>query len=814
MRFLRRLVLILCLGVLPALMPLLLPTVVAAQDQPPALDYAMWEEAAKRTDDALAADRISNATLDDLRKRVVEWRAKFSAMQGLNADRIETTKGQIAALGPVPTAEAPDAPNVAARRKELTDQLNDLQAPGLAATEARTRADGLVRQIDARVRMRHANELLRLFPTPLDPRNWPAGLAVLTQGTRTLWSEITDAWGTEQHRKELKDNLPLILLLLGLAALFVLRGPGFIERQAHRLLSRGRTGGRDIVAAVVSFGQVLVPVIGVILLVGAMSTGMTGTRTTALLGALPVAAFAFFLMRWIGAWIFRENGPASNVSGRPAEAQFLAQMLGIVIALETIRRAFTTEVRPPLSMAAQSVWAAPLVCLAAVVLFRLGQLIRPNSHTAGLADSATEFRNGLLRILGTATIAVAIISPLLAVVGYVSAANALIWPMVTTLALIGLFLLIQRFGVDIYLVLTRQGEEGRDGIAPVILGTILALLSVPVLALTWGARVSDLQEAWTRLREGVSVGGTQISPTVLLAFFVIFLLGYGLTRLTQAGLRAAILPRTRFDKGVQNAIVSGIGYVGIFLAALAALTGAGINLSALGYVLGALSVGIGFGLQNIVQNFVSGIILLIERPISEGDMIEVNGQFGTVKGISVRSTWIETFDRTDVIVPNADLISGVVTNLTRGNLTGRLILPVGVAYGSDTRKVEAILREIAEAEPVVMVDPKPNVFFTALGADSLNFEVRAILSDVNLKMGVQTEMLHKIVERFAAEGIEIPFAQRDIWLRNAGELLQGRRRPAKTAPEPETSATVAQDRARQPDRERINNDPTEDDGDR
>lgn len=688
--------------------------------------------------------------------------------------------------------------------------MNDLQAPGLAATEARTRADALVRQIDTRIRTRQANELLRLFPTPLDPRNWPAGGAVLTQGARTLWSEVTDAWGNEQHRKELKDNLPLILLFLGVAGLFVLRAPRFIERQARRLLSSGRTGGRDIVAAVVSFGQVLVPVIGVVLLVAAIeSTGMTGTRMTALLESLPAGAFAFFLMRWIGAWIFRENGPASNISDRAAEAQFHVQMLGFVIALETIRQAFTTEVRPPLSMAAQSVWAAPLVCLAAIVLFRLGQLIRPKSPPAAFADSAVEFRNWLLRILSTAMIAVAIISPLMAVVGYVSAANALIWPMVTTIALIGLFLLVQRFGVDIYLVLTRQGEEGRDGIAPVILGTILAFLAVPVMALTWGARVSDLQEAWTRLSEGVAVGGTQISPTILLAFFVIFLFGYGLTRLTQAGMRAAILPRTRFDKGVQNAIISGIGYVGIFLAALAALTGAGIDLSALGYVLGALSVGIGFGLQNIVQNFVSGIILLIERPISEGDMIEVNGQTGTVKGISVRSTWIETFDRTDVIVPNADLISGVVTNLTHGNLTGRMILPVSVGYGSDTRKVEAILREIAEAEPLILVEPRPNVFFMRLGADGLDFEIRAILSDVNFKMGVQTEMLHKIIERFAAEGIEIPFPQRDIWLRNAGDLFPRRKRQAAPVPVPVPPAEP-----RQPDLERINNDPAEDDGER
>jgi small-conductance mechanosensitive channel len=382
---------------------------------------------------------------------------------------------------------------------------------------------------------------------------------------------------------------------------------------------------------------------------------------------------------------------------------------------------------------------------------------------------------------------VAVVGPLMAAVGYLNLTEAVMIPTGRTLGILGLILVLQGPIRDVYALAARKTfEQASEALFPVLVNLLLVIALAPVVALIWGMRPEQLFEIWDGLSAGIQVGETRITPGIFLAVIFVFA-----TRMLQGALRSTVLPRTKLDVGARNAVTSGIGYVGIALAAVIAVTTAGIDLTALGVVLGALSVGIGFGLQNVVNNFVSGIILLIERPISEGDWIEVVPTMGIVKSISVRSTTIETFDKTDVIVPNADLIAGTVTNWTRGNTIGRAVVLVGVAYGSDTRHVQQVLLDIARGHPDVAKYPEPGVDFLGFGADSLDFRVRMILRDINKLVSVKTEVHHQIAERFKAEGIEIPFAQRDLWLRNP-EVLRPATEPA--APPASGPATMPEDK--------------------
>ncbi|MFK7751052.1 MAG: DUF3772 domain-containing protein [Sedimentitalea sp.] len=755
-----------------------------AQDSDtPSEIYQSWLQVASRAEAAVDAQRASNVTFERLRGEVANYRETFTRLRDLNTSRIRTLQSQLSALGPAPELGEEQA-EIAALRATLNGQLDELRAPRIVAEEAYNRANGLVGEIDRIIRDRQTNELMSRGMSPLNPGIWVSSYREVGRFFTAVRRETVSAMTAETSRVELRRNLPLLVVLSAVGLLLVIRGTRWAERLGEYLRGFGGRGS-GVWSFIVSLARIFVPLAGVVAITQAISlSGMLGARSDTFVRSLPAWGALLLQFNWVCNRLFvtpteqREAMTPKRLRSVRFYVALLAMMLILVSAISILEQVEN------LTETTRAVLGFVPVVLTGLGLIRLQHVaLRPAPLPPETGEDTGPRRVGLVGLIPLLRRIMALIGvtgPVLAAVGYGNAAEALVYPTVLTLALIAAVVILQRFLSDVFALIGKTPENGGDSLFGVLAGFVLVLAALPVAALFWGARVADLTEVWAKFLAGFQMGDTRISPLDFLTFAVLFAAGYVLTRLLQNGLRNSLLPKTRIDPGGQNAIVSGTGYIGIFLAAVIAITGAGLDLSSLAIVAGALSVGIGFGLQNIVSNFVSGIILLVERPVSKGDWSEVGGQMGYVCDISVRSTRIETFDRTDVIVPNSDLISNSVTNYTRGNTVGRVIVPVGVAYGTDTRRVEQILREIANDHPMVLVTPPASVVFQGFGADSLDFEIRAILRDVNWALGVKSDMNHAIAKRFVEEGIEIPYAQRDIWIRNPEAL-----RAENPVPEPE-----------------------------
>lgn len=733
-------------------------------------ETAAWERLAVRAEELVMRDTTSAFAIARVRAELVVWRDNFLSRTNQNAGRLATVNAQIAALGTVPES-GEEASSIAERRAALENQRRELLAPRVLAQESFARANGLISELDNKILQQQTAALFQRGPSPLNPALWPAALAATWGVVLNLGAETFASLQVQISNGHLLRNLPRAALFFGLGIFLV----GFVRRWLVRMrlqLASRETRFLPIWVFLLSLLQIFASFAGLLAVTNGLETlSVFGLRGQAVVATIPTAGMIVVLGWWLGRQVF-SDGTLPEYLGYADETRSAARRYTLAIAWVLAFGALFEAAAGSIELAAgvAATMALPILVAAGFLLWRLGRLVQ----TAPVAVADEAVSQGRVRLLiGRVCTIVAVAGPLIAVFGYASAGQALLTSSILSLGVIGVILVLQRIVHDIS-IRYQESEESKGifALLPLLVSFVVYLVSLPVFALIWGARTDDIFEIWSRFREGFALGETRISPTDFLMFAIVFSLGYILTRFVQGTLRRTVLPRTTLDLGGQNAVVAGFGYVGILLAALIAITSAGIDLSSLAIVAGALSVGIGFGLQNIVSNFVSGIILLIERPISEGDWIEVGGQMGYVRAISVRSTRIETFDRTDVIIPNADLVSGQVTNWTRGNLVGRVIVAVGVAYGTDTKKVEEILLKIAEAHPMVILTPPPAVLFTGFGASSLDFEIRAILRDVNYVVRVKSEINHEIAKEFAAAGIEIPFPQNDIWLRNP-ETLKG-----------------------------------------
>jgi potassium efflux system protein len=268
-------------------------------------------------------------------------------------------------------------------------------------------------------------------------------------------------------------------------------------------------------------------------------------------------------------------------------------------------------------------------------------------------------------------------------------------------------------------------------------------------------------------RPMLAVFGTRVSPADVLLFLATVVLVVVAARIAGHVVGARLLARTAMDRGLQYAIGRMTYYAVLIVGLMIAFQTSGIQIGSLTVVLGALGVGIGFGLQNVINNFVSGLILLAERPVQVGDWIEVGGKEGRVERIGARSTTIVTNDNISIIVPNADLITNSIVNWSHGDPTVRIRIPVGVAYGSDLDAVRAALLEVAAANHAVLPAPAPRVHFVGFGDSALELELAVWTRDVlDQQRRFRSDLNFAIDAAFRARRIQIPFPQRDVHLKS------------------------------------------------
>jgi small-conductance mechanosensitive channel len=299
----------------------------------------------------------------------------------------------------------------------------------------------------------------------------------------------------------------------------------------------------------------------------------------------------------------------------------------------------------------------------------------------------------------------------------------------------------------------------------ILVDLITILVGAVFIALIIGMNVGDMLLLLRRVLEGFDVGAVRISPGILISGALAFVAAVIVTRLIQRALMRRIFPYTQLDTGVQHSVTAGIGYVGMTVAALAAVGVMGLDLTSLALIAGALSVGIGFGLQAIVNNFVSGLILLAERPIKVGDWIKIGPYEGTVKRIKVRATEIQTFQRSEVIIPNSDLISQALVNYTHRNKIGRIDVDVPISYGVDPKVVGDVLLEIADGNRMISRWPKPYLYFHGFDDVAMRMQLRVFLIDINNFLDVTNALHFEIARRLREMDIPFPRPHSDVRLR-------------------------------------------------
>lgn len=718
-----------------------------------------------------------DARLADLRVRAEEIVEQMRAAADAMKIRVEQIQGRLTSLGEAPASgQPPEAPAVTEERTKLLNERSELNlivddAGNLSntATQLANTITNLRRTLFAQTLFRHTNLSPELFVD--------AGEAFVTEIRNfgsTMGSWLGFAW-----RYKTFSLFAAIALSIGAALLFLSGGYRFFGRFIRR---DGIENPAYIKRLSYTFWSTVIQSVTFAAFLMTSYLFLEGFNILRP-DVAPIIA-TFFGFSWFVHFVWKltysslaPDEPAwrlVKITDRGAHLLSLAILaMAIVNGLDYLLGAVSEALNSPLVLTiVKSLIASVVVGLILIWM----SFIKPVMVEGGQSNEPgrpwPRYVSLLLRAMGALLL-------LCVLAGYVGLARFASTQVVLTGAVLAL----------IYIgLLTGKALSKRGAFNDTVLGRRLALkhrfsdvgidqaglfvglavyafalaLGIPLILITWGFQIADIESWIVNFFTEFRIGNISISIIGIFGGVLLFALGYVITRWIQKWVDGNVLARSQVDLGVRNSVKTGIGYLGLGLAAITGVSAAGINLSSFALVASALSVGIGFGLQNIVSNFVSGLILLVERPFKVGDYVVTGTTEGIVKRISVRATEIETFRQQAIIVPNSDLINAPVGNWTLKNRIQRAEIKVSVSYDSDPEKVIAILLEIVSNIPEVLRNPEPHVDFLAFGGSSLDFEVRFHLADMSDGIRVRNNVRIEILRRFREGGIEIPFPRQEV----------------------------------------------------
>ncbi|WP_225770067.1 mechanosensitive ion channel family protein [Inquilinus sp. Marseille-Q2685] len=803
--FLLRLLLLL------ALFPAALPA-AAQQQEAPKPDFATQSAGWLSTLDQLQVQLSALGLTEDSYNALRDQAAAIVDQAGQAADAARAAaaeaKQMADALGPPPAEGAPpEAESVTADRKRLADQAAAADGQARQADLIRARADILLRSAAAARLDQFRRNLLSVSPAAFDPETWveipdQTGY-LLMRLLRPFQDHGSAGW---DGVGEMARRILFATIGLGIGWLvrrWLLRHFG--RRPSETVPSFGR---RVAAAAVHTIAHGVLPAM-VTLAAAVICAGWLGDRPASYvamvaLGVLAWGVVCYFLTSAATAAVLTPDEPAwrlielTDASARALHRALQAAIViwavaGMTLAIADGRILLQSELRALLVAAALTAGALALLTALPGSLWghRADLPAVPEGEAADdrpppdRPASRPPGRWPRLRLLAALLAVVVMVAGL---IGYQKLALYITYLLAATIGIGTAFLILRRMVQEaVGRFLTQpvgataklrhslfpndRGlwafETGAGLSADIVFGVAAFLALAPVLGLSAG----DISAIGSAILNGATVGGVRIAPLDILGAVVAFTLGITATRFLQRRLDSRFLDKLQIDLGLKNSIRTGIGYLGVLLAALLGVGVLGLDLSNLALIAGALSVGIGFGLQNIVQNFVAGLILLVERPVKVGDWVVIGGAEGVVRRISVRATEIQTFQRSSVIVPNGNLISSQVVNWTHKDKNGRVDIPVSIAASADVEKARDLLLEIAKADSRVSAFPAPVVAFKAFGTATLDLELRCHISNVDNFAGVGTDLRFAIWKAFREANLAFQPIPADISLPQAVQVL-------------------------------------------